>query len=152
MTTASTTPLDPAAVRELEAAFRGRLVLPGDPEYDAQRRVWNGSIERRPALVAGCTSADDVIAALRCARRSGLPVAVRSGGHSFPGHSVADDALVVDLRPMHRVEVDPDRRVARVQAGVLLGEVDRETHGHGLAIPAGIVTHTGLAGLTLGGG
>jgi FAD/FMN-containing dehydrogenase len=148
----SVTPLDAAALRDLESSFGGRLVQPDDPEYTEARRVWNGSIDRRPALITRCTSTKDVVAALGFARRSGLPVAVRSGGHSFPGHSVADGALVVDLRPMHSVDIDPEQRTARVQAGVLLGELDRETQAHGLAVPAGIVTHTGLAGLTLGGG
>jgi FAD/FMN-containing dehydrogenase len=94
----------------------------------------------------------DVIAAVRFGQESGLPVAVRSGGHSFPGHSVADDALMMDLRPMKGVRVDPDKMTVRVQAGVLLGELDRETQAFGLAVPSGIVTHTGVAGLTLGGG
>ena len=148
----SVTPLDAAALRELESSFGGQLVRPDDPEYAEARRVWNGSIDRRPALVARCSSTADVVAALAFGRRSGLTVAVRSGGHSFPGHSVADDAFVIDLRPMQRVEVEPERGAAHAQAGVLLGELDAATHAHGLAVPAGIVTHTGLAGLTLGGG
>jgi FAD/FMN-containing dehydrogenase len=114
--------------------------------------VWNGSIDRRPALIARCAGVADVIACVRLCREHGLPVAVRSGGHSFPGLSVADDAFVIDLGPMKGVRVDPDARTARVQAGVLLGELDRETQAFGLAAPSGIVTHTGVAGLTLGGG
>ena len=144
--------LDAAAVGELEASFRGRLIRPQDPTYDEHRRIWNGSIDRRPALIARCTGVADVIAAVKLSRRTGVPVAVRSGGHSFPGLSVADDAIVVDLGEMKGIRVDPDARVARAQAGVLLGELDRETQQFGLAVPAGIVTHTGLAGLTLGGG
>ncbi|TML26172.1 MAG: FAD-binding oxidoreductase [Actinobacteria bacterium] len=136
----------------LESSFAGELVGPGDPSYEEHRQVWNGSIDRRPALVARCAGADDVVAALRFAREAGLPIAVRSGGHSFPGLSVCDDGLVVDLSPMKGIRVDPEGRVARVQAGVLLGELDQATQAHGLAVPAGIVTHTGLAGLTLGGG
>ncbi len=93
-----------------------------------------------------------MIAAVKFGRESGLPVAVRSGGHSFPGLSVADDALMIDLAPLKGVRVDPEQRTARVQAGVLLGELDRETQAFGLAVPSGIVTHTGVAGLTLGGG
>src|SRR5207244_1918557 len=116
------------------------------------RKVWNGAIDRRPALIARCAGVADVIASVRFGRKHGLPVAVRSGGHSFPGLSVADDAFLIDLSLMKGVRIDPETRTARVQAGVLLGELDRETQAFGLAAPAGIVTHTGLAGLTLGGG
>src|SRR5919198_5951852 len=144
--------LDESAVAELEASLRGPLIRPVDPMYDDVRRIWNGSIDRRPALIARCTGVADVIAAVRFARQTGLDVAVRSGGHSFPGLSVADDALLIDLGPMKGVRVDPEGRTARAQAGVLLGELDREAQQFGLAVPAGIVTHTGLAGLTLGGG
>jgi FAD/FMN-containing dehydrogenase len=144
--------LDEAAVTELKRSFRGELIRPGDSTYDEHRRVWNGSIGRYPALIARCTSAQDVIAAVRFGRRSGLPVAVRSGGHSFPGLSVADGALVIDLRLMNAISVDPEARTVRAGAGVVLGELDQATQMHGLAVPAGIVTTTGLAGLTLGGG
>jgi FAD/FMN-containing dehydrogenase len=133
-------------------ALRGHVVTPGHPDYDTGRQIWNGSIDRHPAQIVRCAGVSDVMAAVRYGRASGLPVAVRSGGHSFPGWSVADDALVIDLSGMKGVRVDPDARVARVQAGVLLGELDRETQAFGLAVPSGIVTHTGVAGLTLGGG
>ncbi|MFF3619968.1 FAD-binding oxidoreductase [Streptomyces sp. NPDC002467] len=140
----------------LAKAFRGPLVRPGDDGYEEDRRVWNGSVDRRPALIAHCTGAADVIAAVRCAGPSGpaagLPLAVRSGGHSFPGQSVCDDGIVIDLSLMKGIRVDPEARTVRAQAGVLLGELDHETQAFGLAVPAGIVTHTGLAGLTLGGG
>src|SRR5918992_2017685 len=144
--------LDDAALDELKGSFSGQLVSPDDPVYDGQRRVWNGSIERFPALIARCGGVADVLAAVRFARSSGLPVAVRSGGHSFPGLSVCDGGVVIDLGPMKGVRVDPDRRTARAQAGVLWGELDRETQAFGLATTGGIVTHTGIAGLTLGGG
>ena len=140
------------ALSKLEASFAGELVQPGNAAYDERRAVWNGSIDRRPALIARCTGAADVSAAVTFARRTGLPLAVRSGGHSFPGHSVCDDGVVVDLGPMKGIDVDPEARTARAEGGVLLGELDRETQALGLAVPAGIVTHTGLAGLTLGGG
>jgi FAD/FMN-containing dehydrogenase len=148
----SHTELDQVALSGLERSFRGELVRRGDAAYDEHRRVWNGSIDRSPALIARCAGAGDVAAALGLARQTGLPVAVRSGGHSFPGSSVCDGGLVVDLRLMNEVRVDPEARTATVQAGALLGEVDQATQEHGLAAPAGIVTHTGLAGLTLGGG
>ncbi|WCD86222.1 6-hydroxy-D-nicotine oxidase [Streptomyces xanthophaeus] len=140
------------ATATLGPSFRGRLVRPGDPEYDADRRVWNGSVDRSPALIAHCAGVADVIDAVRFAAASGLPLAVRSGGHSFPGQSVCDDGTVIDLSLMRGIRVDPDARTVRVQAGVLLGELDRETQAFGLAVPSGIVTHTGVAGLTLGGG
>src|SRR5918992_276496 len=144
--------LDETAVAELRAGFRGLIVERGDPSYDDDRKIWNGSISRRPALIVSCAGVADVIAAVKFGREHGLPVAIRSGGHSFPGLSVADDALMIDLSPMKGVRVDPEARTARVQAGVLLGELDRETQAFGLAAPSGIVTHTGVAGLTLGGG
>jgi FAD/FMN-containing dehydrogenase len=114
--------------------------------------VWNGSIDRCPALIVRCAGVADVIDAVRFARRVGLAVAVRSGGHSFPGWSVCDDGLVIDLSLMKGLRVDLASRTVRAQAGVRLGELDRETQAFGLAVPAGIVIHTGLAGLTLGGG
>ncbi|MEA2272210.1 MAG: hypothetical protein QOI98_918, partial [Solirubrobacteraceae bacterium] len=143
---------DPAALRELESAFHGELIQPTDPSYDLHRQVWNGSIDRSPALIARCREAADVTAALRLARQTGLKVAVRGGGHSFPGLSVCDDGLVIDFGLMKAIEVDAQTRTARVQAGALLGELDQATQAHGLAVPSGIVTHTGVAGLTLGGG
>jgi hypothetical protein len=150
--TATQIPLDASALDELERSFRGQLVRSGEPGYDEHRRVWNGSIDRSPALVARCTGVADVVAALRFAEGAGLPVAVRSGGHSFPGLSVCDGGVVIDLARMKGIRVDPEARTARAQAGVLWGELDRETQEFGLATTGGIVTHTGVAGLTLGGG
>jgi FAD/FMN-containing dehydrogenase len=144
--------LDETALAELQAGFRGQIVGRDDAGYDEYRKIWNGSIDRRPALIARCAGVADVLAATRFARKHGLPVAVRSGGHSFPGLSVADDVFQIDLGLMKGVRVDPVERTARVQAGVLLGELDKETQPFGLAAPSGIVTHTGVAGLTLGGG
>ncbi|MFL5943912.1 MAG: FAD-binding oxidoreductase, partial [Gaiellaceae bacterium] len=144
--------LEETALAELQAGFRGQIVGRDDPTYDEHRKIWNGSIDRRPALIARCAGVADVMSAVKFARQNGLPVAVRSGGHSFPGLSVADDAFVIDLSLMKGVRVDPQERTARVQAGVLLGELDRETQAFALAAPSGIVTHTGVAGLTLGGG
>jgi len=144
--------LDGSAVTELGASFRGELVGPEHADYDERRKIWNASIDRRPALTARCTGVADVVAAVRFARDTGITTAVRSGGHSFPGHSVVDDGFVIDLGEMKGIRVDPEARTARAQAGVLLGELDRETQAFGQVVPAGIVTHTGLAGLTLGGG
>jgi len=141
-----------ADVAGLRAAFRGQVIGPSDGGYEEHRRVWNGSIDRHPALIARCAGVDDVRAAVRFGRELGLRVAVRGGGHSFPGLSTVDDGLVVDLRPMAGIRVDPHARTAAAQAGVLLGELDERTQEHGLAVPSGIVSHTGLAGLTLGGG
>jgi hypothetical protein len=152
MAVAAEAELDAAALRELQASFRGQLVGPDEPDYDEHRRVWNGSINRSPALIARSAGVADVIAAVRFAREQGPLVALRSGGHSYPGLSVCDAGMVIDLGQMKGIRVDPEARTARAQAGVLLGEMDRETQAFGLAVPAGIVTHTGLAGLTLGGG
>src|ERR671930_1012214 len=144
--------LEETAVADLAAGLRGEIVGRDHPTYEEHRKMWNGSIDRRPALIARCAGVADVISAVKFARTNGLPVAVRSGGHSFPGLSVADDAFVIDLSLMKGVRIDPAERTARVQAGVLLGELDRETQAFGQAVPSGIVTHTGVAGLTLGGG
>src|SRR5437660_391384 len=144
--------LDQAALGRLRSSSKGELVFPSDATYDERRKIWNGSIDRRPALIARCSSVSDIVAAVRFGRETDLPTAIRSGGHSFPGHSTCDGGLVIDLSPMKAIGVDVEKRTARVQAGVLLGELDRATQAFGLAVPAGIVTHTGLAGLTLGGG
>lgn len=144
--------IDRAALRQMERSFRGEILRPGDPSYGRHRKVWNGSIDRRPALIARCTGVSDVIAALTFARQTGLVAAIRSGGHSFPGFSVCDDGVVIDLGRLKQIQVDPDGGAVRAGAGVLLGELDRATQAFGLAVPTGSVTHTGLAGLTLGGG
>jgi FAD/FMN-containing dehydrogenase len=155
-TTAAHLDLDRTALRgalgELERTFNGRLVRPGDSTYDEHRRVWNGSIDRSPSWIARCCGRRDVTAVVEFARETGVSLAVRSGGHSFPGLSTCDGGIVADLALMKGIRVDPQRRTARAQAGVLIGELDRATQPFGLAAPAGIVTHTGLSGLTLGGG
>src|SRR3954467_13116732 len=143
---------DAAAVNELERSFRGHVLRPVDPSYDEHRRVWNGSFSRFPALIARCAGVADVGAAVRFARQTGLPAAVRSGGHSFPGLSVCDDGIVIDLGSMKGIRVDPDARPAGLQGGALLAHLAPETQAFGLAVPAGVVSHTGVAGLTLGGG
>jgi FAD/FMN-containing dehydrogenase len=132
--------------------FVGRLVEPGDPDYDDARAGWNGAIDRRPAAVAYATDADDVAAAIRAARSAGIGFTIRAGGHSVSGRSVRDDALCIDLRGLNAVEVDPERRVVHVGGGALLSELDAATQEHGLAVPGGQISHTGVGGLTLGGG
>ena len=119
----ATAQLDSAALRELTGAFSGDLIQPGDGGYDEHRKVWNGSIDRHPALIARCAGTDDVIAAIRFARQTGLPLAVRGGGHSFPGHSVCDGGVVLDMGALTGVEVDPDAKTAKAQAGALLGQL-----------------------------
>ena len=144
--------LDEAAVGALDGAFTGVLIRPGDREYESARRVWNGMVDRRPALIARCADEDDVVAAVRFAREHGFPLAVRGGGHNVAGNAVCDAGVVIDLSTQRAVEVDPVARTARVSPGALLGDVDRATQAFGLATPTGNVSLTGVAGLTLGGG
>jgi FAD/FMN-containing dehydrogenase len=140
------------AVDELRFRLGGALYEPGDPEYAEACTLFNSMIERRPALVARCMAPDDVIAALAFARARGLEVAVRAGGHSVAGLSLVDGGLVIDVRGMLDVDVDPERRVARVGAGATWAQLDRAAHAHGLATTGGRVSTTGVGGLTLGGG
>jgi FAD/FMN-containing dehydrogenase len=139
-------------IGSLRGRLSGRLVTPDDADYDAVRSVWNGAIDHRPALVARCATPEDVAAALTFARDARLGISVRGGGHNLAGSAVCPDGLVIDLTGMNAVEVDPDARTARCGGGATLAELDAATQAHGLAVPAGTVSHTGVGGLTLGGG
>lgn len=136
----------------LRSSFRGALLRPGEEGYDDTRRVWNGGVDRRPALIARCAGADDVRCAIRFARERALLTAVRCGGHSVAGLGVCDDGLMLDLSLMRSVQIDPEACTATVAGGALLGDLDRAAQRHGLATTAGLVSHTGVGGLTLGGG
>ena len=138
------------ASRTLEIA--GRVLRPGDADYEEARRIWNGAIDRRPAMIARCRSEADARTALRHARQSGLPIAVRGGGHNVAGSALCDGGVVIDFSEMRKVKVEPKRKTALVEPGALWGDFDAAAQAGGLAAPAGIVTHTGVAGLTLGGG
>ena len=140
------------AVEELARSFGGALLQPGDEGFDEARLVWNGIHDRHPALIARCTTPDDVVAAVNFAREHELTVAVRGGGHSAPGYATCDDGIVIDLSPMNKVEVDPDMKTARAEAGTTWGEFDAATQEHGLAVTGGRFSTTGIAGLTLGSG
>jgi FAD/FMN-containing dehydrogenase len=137
---------------DLRAGLRGQLLTAADEGYEQARHIWNGAFDRRPALIVRCAGAADVVRAVNFGRTQDLLVAVRGGGHSLSGQSVCDGGLMIDLSPMRGVRVDPKARIARVESGALLGDLDREAQAFGLATPAGRVSHTGVAGLTLGGG
>jgi len=140
------------AITEFRGQFRGAIIAPGDTGYDEARKVYNGMIDRRPALIARCADVADVIAALKMAKANGLQVSIRGGGHNAAGLGVCDDGLVIDLAPMRYVRVDPASRTVRVGGGCTWSDVDHATHAFGLAVPSGIISTTGVAGLTLGGG
>ena len=139
-------------LESLRQSFRGELIQPGHAGYDVARRVWNGNVDRRPALIARCTGVADVQSAVNFARVHGLRVSVRGGGHSAPGYGTNDGGLVIDMSPMKGIRVDPQSRTVRAEGGVLWRELDRETQVFGLATTGGTVSNTGIAGLTLGGG
>jgi hypothetical protein len=141
-----------AAVTQLRTRLHGEVILPGDAGYDSTRRVWNGMVDKRPALIVRCAGAADVIGAVTFARDHDLLVSVRAGGHNIAGKAVAEGGVMIDLAGMRSVQVDPAKRTARVDGGATLGDLDRATQVFGLATTAGVVTHTGVAGLTLGGG
>jgi len=146
------TVLDEATVQGFKTNLRGLLLCPGDDGYDEARTIWNAMIVKRPALIVRCAGVADVINTVNFARTNNLLVAVRGGGHSFPGHSICDGGLMIDLSQMKSIRVDPLRRTARAEPGVKLGEFDHETQAFNLATTAGVVSDTGIAGLTLGGG
>ena len=136
----------------LRPHFRGEILTPTSPGYDAARRLWNGMIDRRPAAIARCTGPEDVAAAVRFAGREDLHPAVRAGGHNVAGLASVDGGLVIDVSPMKRIAVDPDARTAVAETGLTWGEFDAATQAHGLATTGGLIPSTGIAGLTLGGG
>jgi FAD/FMN-containing dehydrogenase len=140
------------SVQDLAARFSGELLTPDSPGYDNARKIWNGHVDRRPTLIARCQGVADVIAAVRYARTVDLPIAVRGGGHAIAGHALCDDGLVIDLSAMRAVRVDPAARTVRAEGGSLNEHLDRESQAFGLATTGGIVSHTGIGGLTLGGG
>ena len=139
-------------IEALRTAMTGAVVTPNDPDYDQARKVWNADIDHHPAVVVQCATAQDVAEAIRFAQDQGLELAVRSGAHSMPGYSSVENGLVIDVSRMNQVTVDPEAKRARVQGGALLRDLDAATQGYGLAVPAGLVGHTGVTGLTLGGG
>ena len=141
-----------ATPAELRDRVRGETITPGDLEYEDARRVYNAMIDRRPHVVVRPLGADDVVAAVEFARANDLPVAIRGGGHSVPGFGTADDAVVIDLSEMQEVDVDPRGRIARAEGGATFGVFNDATHEHGLATTGGIISTTGIGGLTLGGG
>jgi FAD/FMN-containing dehydrogenase len=142
----------PEHVNRLREGFAGEVIQPSDDTYDDARRVWNAVFDRRPALLVRPTSVEDVATAIRFGRELDLEIAIRSGGHSAAGDSTCDDGLVIDLSKFRGVTVDPERRIARTNGGALLGELDVAAQAHGLVCPVGVIGHTGVAGLTLGGG
>lgn len=152
MRNAQTTVIGEATLADLRASVRGDVITPHDVEYQVARRVWNGAIDRHPAVIARCTGTADVLSTLEFARSEGLPIAVRGGGHNVAGFGTCDNGLVLDLSPMKGIRVDAAAGTVRAQGGVLWGELDRETQAFGCATTGGLVSTTGVAGFTLGGG
>lgn len=140
------------SIHEYQARLQGELVRRGDAAYDEARGVWNGMVDRYPALIARCASVADVVASVNFARQNDLVVAVRGGGHNAAGHATCDDGLVIDLSPLRQINVDPAQQIVRVGGGATIADLDAATQQYGLVVPMGVVSQTGIAGLTLGGG
>jgi FAD/FMN-containing dehydrogenase len=149
---ATETTLEPEATEAFAAGVRGPVLRPGDESYDEARAIWNGLIDRRPALIVQCSGAADVVDAVNFARDQGLLVSIKGGGHNVAGNAVNDGGLVIDLSQMRGVHVDPVTQTVRAQGGATWGDIDRETQLFALAVPGGVVSTTGIAGLTLHGG
>lgn len=145
-------PVEQEIIDRLCAAVRGQVLQPGDEQYDATRAIWNGMIDKKPAVIVQCTGVADVIASVNIAREANLLVAVRGGGHNWAGLAACDGGILIDLSPMKGILIDPEDRIARVQGGVTWGELDHEAQAFGLAVTGGHISTTGVAGLTLGGG
>ena len=144
--------LEDTGLNELESTVGGHVLRPGGQDYELARRVFNAMIDRRPAAIVRCAGPDDVIAAVNCARSHDVPLSVKGGGHSVAGTAVCEGGIMVDLSPMKGVRVDPDRQLAVAQPGLTLAEFDSASQAFGLATTMGVVSMTGIAGLTLGGG
>jgi FAD/FMN-containing dehydrogenase len=139
-------------IERFQTEFRGEVIQPGNSGYETARKIWNASIDKHPGIIARCSGVADVVAAVNFARENELLVAVRGGGHNVSGKALCDNGIVIDLSGMNGIHVDAKNHTARAQGGATLGDVDRETHVFGLAVPAGIISKTGIGGLTLGGG
>lgn len=148
----TTVTLDEESIAAFSSSLRGQLLTPSDDDYEAARQVWNGMIDKHPALIACCTGTADVINAVKFARDNELLISIKGGGHNIAGSAVCDGGLTIDLSAMKGIVVNPNKRTVQVQSGTLLGDVDHETQSFGLAVPTGINSTTGLAGLALGGG
>jgi len=144
--------IDEEVIQDFAASLRGELVTPDTPEYNESRTIYNAMIDKKPALIVKCENAGDVILAVNVAREHNLDVSIRSGGHNGPGLALVNEGLVIDLSRMNGVRVDPVNRTARVEGGCTWGDVDHATHAFGLATPSGVISTTGVGGLTLGGG
>src|SRR5438270_3639252 len=147
-----TNQLGESSISELRARLRGRVIQPGEPDYDDARKVYNAMIDKKPRLIAQCADVADVIACVNFARENNVLLAVRSGGHNAGGLGIADEALVIDLAPIKYTRVDPAAQTVTVGGGCVWGDVDHATHAFGMAVPSGIISTTGVGGLTLGGG
>ena len=146
------TPVSSEAIEEFSSGLAGKAIGPDHRRYDRARKIWNASIDKHPGLIVRCAGVADVVSAVNFARTNNIRVAIRGGGHNVAGRALVDDGLVIDLSRMRAVFVDKIGHTARVQGGATLGDIDRETHIHGLAVPTGVVSETGIGGLALGGG
>jgi len=144
--------VDLAQIEEFKTNFRGTVFLAGDHGYETARQIWNSIFNRKPAMIARCVGTSDIVNAVKFARKANMLLSVKGGGHNSAGTAACDDGLMIDLSLMRRVTVDEGNNIARADGGALLGDVDHETQLHGLAVSSGIVSHTGVGGLTLGGG